>query len=389
MRGVTYVSGCVKRDCVRTFARTHIRYSHTRYTPGSAQSDLLNRYHFTWIGFIIFAVMIFAVDIASADSGVYGRVAWRGELVPGVTVSAYTDGKSGFLENPAAVSDPAATDGTYRLSLPPGQYTLVARDYEASRGRPDAGNYYCYYSGSPVIVSEGSWTPVGFNLVRFESEERLADQRSSIEGLVTYRDEPLEKLYLTLYDEANEGFRGPGMATIPVGTGGRFRVSVKPGRYFVIARKRNRGGMYGPMEIGDRFNYYPGNPVIVGDGERIRIRLETVARVSQLEEGQPPAPTVTGTVIDPEGNPVPGLRVFAYRSGEVSGRPLYFSEPSGTSGDFSLLVPLPGDFTLVAKARFGGPAGEGEYTGRLVDLHLPLKQDRQQVTIVVQREQKP
>jgi hypothetical protein len=230
---------------------------------------------------------------------------------------------------------------------------------------------------------------VGFNLVRVKGEERLAQSGTSIEGVVTYRDEPLEKLYLYLYDEALKGFRGPGIATIPVGRGGRFRVSVKPGKYFVIARKRSRGGMYGPMEIGDHFNYYPGNPVTVGEGEKVSIWLETVTRVSQLEEGEAPAPTIQGILVDTDGNPVSGLRVFAYRPGEVRGSPLYFSEPSGSSGKFSLLVPVTGDFTLVAKKRFGGPAAEGEYSGRLDELHLPLDQDSKDVTIVVNREGQP
>ncbi len=339
--------------------------------------------------FAVICLMLAHPAVAHSDSGIYGRVAWRGELVPGVIVSAYANVDGDFLADPVAVSEPAATDGTYRLSLPPGEYTLVARSSVTSDGRPDEGNYYCYYSGSPVIVSAGVWTPVGFNLVRVKGEERLAQSGTSIEGIVTYRDEPLEKLYLYLYDEALKGFRGPGIATIPVGKGGRFRVSVKPGKYFVIARKRSRGGMYGPMEIGDHFNYYPGNPVTVGEGEKVSIWLETVTRVSQLEEGEAPAPTVQGTLVDADGNPVSGLRVFAYRPGEVRGSPLYFSEPSGSLGRFSLLVPVTGDFTLVAKKRFGGPAAEGEYSGRLDELHLPLDRDSKDVTIVVNREGQP
>ena len=146
--------------------------------------------------------------------------------------------------------------------------------------------------------------------------------------------------------------------------------------------------MYGPMEIGDHFNYYPGNPVAISEGETVRIRLETVTRVSQLEEGEAPTPTVQGTVVDIDGNPVAGLRVFAYRSGEVTGRPLYFSEASGPSGTFSLLIPAAGDFTLIAKERFGGPAAEGEFSGRLEDLHLPTDKGVEVVRIVVQKGEK-
>lgn len=322
---------------------------------------------------------------ALADSGIYGRVAWRGELVQGVIVSAYSNAGSEFLTDPVAVSDPAAA-GTYRLHLPPGEYTLVARSSLTSDGRPDSGDYYCYYSGSPVIVNAGTWTPVGFNLVKVSNEERFTGSGTSIEGIVTYRGEPLEKFYLYLYNEALESFRGPGIATIPVGKGGTFRLSVKPGKYYIIARKRNRGGMYGPMEIGDLFNYYPGNPVTVSSQEQVRIRLETVTRVSQLEEGATPVPTVQGIVVDPDGNPVSGLRVIAYRSGETRGRPLYFSEPSGPQGQFSLLVPVPGDFTLVARERFGGTVGENEYSGILERLGLSAENHKApEITIVVRK----
>ncbi len=320
---------------------------------------------------------------AMADSGIYGRVAWRGELIPDVVVSAFTDGEAAFLRDPVAVSQPAGTDGTYRLPLPPGQYTLVARS-GGSPGRPLQGEYYCYYSGSPVVVSPGHWTPVGFNLVKVGREERTADRDSVIEGLVSYRDEPLEKLYLTLYDSARDDFRGPGIATIPVGSGGKFRIAVKPGPYFVIARKRARGGMYGPMEIGDYFNYYPGNPVEVPAGQKIRIHLETVTRISQLEEGETPTPTVRGTILDEGGSPVGGMRVLVYPPDDLTGRPLYFSEPSDPEGRFSLLVPRTGVFTLVAKERFGGPAGEGEPSGRLEKLSVP-GEPGSEVTIVVRK----
>ena len=93
-------------------------------------------------------------------------------------------------------------------------------------------------------------------------------------------------------------------------------------------------------------------------------------------------------MVDIDGNPVAGLRVFAYRSGEVTGRPLYFSEASGPSGTFSLLIPAAGDFTLIAKERFGGPAAEGEFSGRLEDLHLPADKGVEVVRIVVQKGEK-
>lgn len=317
----------------------------------------------TWISCCLAVVMTVFAGISSADSGVQGRAAWRGELVEGIVVQAFEDGIGNYLSGVVATSKPTATDGTYRLELPPGQYTLVARTPGSEGQRPRPGDYFCYYSGSPVIVSSGSWTPVGFNLVKVKPEERQEKDRSKIQGVVTHKGEPLERLYLYLYEEASDAFRGPGLATVPVGAGGKFGTSVRPGSYFLIARKRLRGGMYGPMEIGDYFNYYPGNPVVVGDSEVVTLELETVTRISQLEEGETPVPSVQGTVVDAEGAPVPGVRVLAYLPGETTGRPLYFSEPSSSDGSFALAIPKPGEYSLVAREKFGGPAAPDEYSG--------------------------
>lgn len=327
--------------------------------------------------------------VLAGGSGIYGRAAWRGELVPGVVVAAYADGSTAYLEGETARSDPTGVDGTYRLPLPPGRYTLVARKYGvAGSGRPGAGDYYCFYSGSPVVVPPDGWVPVGFNLVRFGDEDRQASERTLIEGRITYRDDPLERLYLYIYREPSEGFRGPGIATLPVGSGGRFRAAVEPGSYYLIARKRARGGMYGPMEIGDYFNYYPGNPVVVGDGERVEVTLETVTRISQLEEEQP-VPGLDGRIVDDSGEPVPGVRVFAYPPGEVKGRPLFFSEPSDGDGRFHLPFPEPGSYSLAARQRFGGPAVTGEYHGLYRDgepTEMGGGGPGGEVTLVVRRE---
>ncbi len=343
----------------------------------------------TWMVTILLLALALPAAVLADGSGIYGRAAWRGELVPGVVVTAYADGSTRYLSGGVARSEPTGVDGIYRLSLPPGRYTLVARKFgDPGTERPQAGDYYCYYSGSPVVVPADSWVPVGFNMVRFSQEMREASDRTLIEGMITFGDEPLEKLYLYIYTEPTEGFRGPGTATIPVGSGGRFRAVVKPGSYFLIARKRVRGGMYGPMEIGDYFNFYPGNPVVIGDGERVELTLETVTRISQLEE-ENPLPALEGRIVDGSGEPVAGVRVFAFPPGQVKGRPLYFSGPSGKDGRFRLLLPESGPFSLAARQRFGGPVSTGEYNGLYRDgAPATMGEDdlNREVTLIVERQ---
>ena len=88
--------------------------------------------------------------VALAESGIRGRIAWRGELVPGVTVRAFNSIEDIAAEKAVAVAEPSQLDGTYHLDLPPGSYYLTASD---ARGEPQPGNYFCYYSGSPVRVA--------------------------------------------------------------------------------------------------------------------------------------------------------------------------------------------------------------------------------------------
>ncbi len=203
-------------------------------------------------------------------------------------------------------------------------------------------------------MTDGAWTPVGFNLVKVKQEVRRKGGSTRIDGVVTYQGKPLERLYLYLYEEVGDAFRGPGLATVPVGSGGRFRASVRPGRYFLIARKRLRGGMYGPMEIGDYFNYYPGNPVVVGDSEAVTLDLETVTRISQLEEGEAPFPSIRGKVVDPTGLPVGGVRVLAYLPGETREGPCTFPSRATLTGSLPLRYPGRGSTHWLPGSGSGG-----------------------------------
>ena len=134
-------------------------------------------------------LLLLTATSALAASGIKGRIAWRGELVPGGKVRAYHSIPDIAAGKVVATSAPAAVDGTYRLELPPGSYYLTARDFDGA-SRP--GGHFCYYSGSPVQVADGGYTNVGFNLVRIPEEAPPAPApRSGVAGEISYRGEPL------------------------------------------------------------------------------------------------------------------------------------------------------------------------------------------------------
>jgi len=302
------------------------------------------------------------VTPAWAGSGIQGRVAWRTELVPGITIRAYRSLSEMAADRPVAQAAATALDGTYRLDLPPGSYFLTARDFD---GKPHPGDHFCYYSGSPVQVRADGYTNVGFNLIRIPSEAPPQNAAyTGIEGDISYQGEPLERVYLYVYKDPEDGFKGPGYTILPVEKG-HFRLRLPPGDYWLLARKRAKGGRFGPIETGDYFNAYYGNPVRIEAGQVRDIQLETITRLSMLEEGPKlPFRGVRGLVVGSDGKPAAGLHVFAYTTPEMAGTPDYFSTPSGPDGRFELALPGTGPYYLLAREAFGGPASEGELYGK-------------------------
>ncbi|WP_172399611.1 carboxypeptidase-like regulatory domain-containing protein [Geothermobacter hydrogeniphilus] len=308
-------------------------------------------------------MLLFVALPAWAGSGVKGRAAWRGELVPGLRISAYRQIADIPRGKVLAVSEPTALDGTYQLELPPGSYVLVARSFS---GEPKPGDYFCYYSGSPIQVQAGHYTNVGFNLIRVPAEPapRKA-RRSGLQGEISYQGELLEKVYLYVYRDTKSGFKGPAYNIVPVEKG-KFRLRLPPGDYYLLARKRLAGGRYGPVAIGDYFNFYYGNPVHLEKGTIRSIHLETITRLSNLEQGEDELPFqgVRGRVFGADGAPVAGLYVFAYRHPKMTGTPDFFSAATDAEGRFALRLPPSGRYYLLARQSFGGPAAEGELYGK-------------------------
>lgn len=316
-----------------------------------------------WSHALLFCVMFSLISTgAFAESGVRGRVAWRGELIPEISVRAYHQIADIAKGKVVAVSSPTDLDGLYQLDLPPGHYVLTASN---SSGELKPGDLFCYYSGSPIQVPPNGYRNVGFNLIRVPEEQPVKQaKRSGIYGQLSYQGEPLEKAYLYVYKDSGKNFKGPGYFIQPVARGD-FRLNLPPGDYYLLARKRMQGGQFGPIEIGDYFNYYFGNPVHIEAGQLHEIKIETVTRLSMLEEDVVELQGVSGRVVDAAGAPQTGLYVFAYRQAEMTGNPDFFSAPTGPDGSFEISLPDGGPYYLLARQAFGGPAGGDELYGKL------------------------
>ncbi|GAB4239127.1 MAG: hypothetical protein OHK0028_16890 [Deltaproteobacteria bacterium] len=319
----------------------------------------------------VLALLVVAAPAAGGDAtGVRGRVALRGEVVPGVVVYAYRDFDAGLASVPIAKSPGTNAEGVYDLPLPPGNYHLVAVKTGASLlSDLREGDLFCFYGGNPVRVEPGRVTNVGFNLVRV-GRDPPPDPAYGVSGVVLDEDgKPLEGAVVYFYKSPADGFRGiPGFFA-RAGRDGVFRVRLRKGTFFAIARKRESGDLFGPTLIGDRFAYYVRNPVTLAEGGETRgIRMDAVRRLSMLEnfEGFPAADQgipVRVRVVDASGKPVAGMRALAYRGAGMTGHPAFVSGKTGADGIADLTVTEEGVYHLLARENLGGPA-DGELYGK-------------------------
>ncbi|MEW6220502.1 MAG: carboxypeptidase-like regulatory domain-containing protein [Thermodesulfobacteriota bacterium] len=136
---------------------------------------------------------------------------------------------------------------------------------------------------------------------------------------------------------------------------GRFTIQLPPGRYHLGALARPVAAGPGPPRPGEKFYF-------ARDGEgRLRI-LEVL--VTGLEAGDIPVQLATGfaergetfavqgRVLDEEGKPLPGVVILVKKQLNTP-RPDFASDPTAADGSFSLHLPAPGPYYLLAREHLG------------------------------------
>jgi hypothetical protein len=325
-------------------------------------------------GFMVAAVLFGAAAVPATDvrggefTGIRGRVAWNDNTVAGAVAYAYRDFDLGFAGDPVAVSSPTPPDGAFSLELPAGNYILVAALTAGGRKELRTGDRFCYFGGNPVHVNPGRATAVGLNLSAV-SDDPASDPSAGISGVVhDEHGKPLSGATVYLYKSPADGFKGmPGLFA-RTREDGSFAVRVRKGTFFAVVRKRESGDLFGPTRPGDHFGYYPRNPIVLAEGERRGVRIDALPRKVMEEkfgEGfqRPQEILVRVKTVDPEGRPLAGIRVLAYRTPAMTGFPAFVSGKTGAEGEVELAVVEEGNYYLLARERLGGPA-DGEWYGR-------------------------
>lgn len=291
-----------------------------------------------------------------------GRVTYRGAPVAGATVRFHD--RYGAAERHVAAEVKCDADGKFEAAVAPGTY------YVEASGTFEDRAVFAFSGQNPVRVEKGSrW--LGMKAVRAVSPEVVPGPPggAAVEGMVLFGGMAVEGAYVYVYPSPGGLLKGMGIAmSPPTGPDGKFAVENLPeSAYYLVARRRGTGGMTGPLEKGDLYGFYPGNPVYLREGAVTRIVLETVEKEKPLTYSEVTSGTETvlrGRVVDRRGEPQSGVYAFVYDD-RVFGhrRPYGHSGRTGPDGAFAIYLDRGGVFYLGARENFGDSPKPGERLG--------------------------
>jgi hypothetical protein len=292
-----------------------------------------------------------------------GRVTFRGAPVAGARVALFEryDGSG----KPPLRSVVTTEDGGFRTGVPPGIYYAVAEG--AHEGTP----VFAFSGQNPVRLESGArW--LGMKAVPAETPAPRPGKPSDgavVSGEVVSLGAPVENAYVYVYSSPDSLFKGMGIAmSAPTGPDGAFEVGSLPESvYYLVARRREGGGMTGPLGKGDLYGFYPGNPVYLKDATVTRLRMELVEKEKELAYSEVTSGTeivLRGKVVDRAGRPQAGVYAFVYDD-RVFGhqRPFGHSGRTGADGTFTIYLDRTGTFYLGARENFGDSPRPGERFG--------------------------
>lgn len=305
------------------------------------------------------AVSLAPVSIAVPAVGlVQVRLMHRERAVAGVRVTAVRNLGVALLEERIVA---AAADGSTRLGLAPGSWYL-----SASAGEPAL---FGWYGSNPVLVRAGETVEVTIPAVPADATGPAATTvppgEETVAGEVFGDGGAVGGAGVAFYLDASTQFRGPGYLEGRTDERGTFETRISPGRYWVFVRRRSGPQVFGPLEVGDDFGSYPGNPLEIRAGERVAIRIPTVRVLKKSGWSAPSAlrTHVSGTIRDAAGRPLPGFRAFLHAKAAMLGKPEFVSEPSEADGSYVIWVDREGVYYLGARAEIGRAREERELIG--------------------------
>ncbi|MCX7991655.1 MAG: hypothetical protein N2999_06445 [Proteobacteria bacterium] len=146
--------------------------------------------------------------------------------------------------------------------------------------------------------------------------------KTGIEGtVVSVNNMPESDVYVYLYRSISSGLIGPSDFMEKTDEKGYFYFDVPEGKYYIIARKRIKGGDAGPLREGDRSAIYNKNPVEVKPNHVSNVKI-ILPPSSSLFQKKMPLGDIEIT-IKLKGNLNKRLKLLVYEGEDIKRSPSY------------------------------------------------------------------
>lgn len=289
-----------------------------------------------------------------------GKASLHSQGVSGIEISAWPAAGTSLAGKAPYRSAPSTTEGTFALTLPAGDYYLLAK----------GKNLFSFYGRNPLTIPAQGIDNLKIGLVPLPPPPviKSATIGEGISGEILSNGIPLTGAVVYAYTDLTSNLKGMGyVVSSPTDETGRYELPLPAGTYYLLARMRQGGGMaMGPLRSGDYSGYAPQNPIRVSSGRVVLVSipvLELPEKIDLLSRSLFGQTSLRGQVLNKEGQPVAGVRAVLYSEAQMLNRPDYVSQPSDAQGNFILSFPHGGTYYLAARQQLGGAPAPGELYG--------------------------
>lgn len=160
---------------------------------------------------------------------------------------------------------------------------------------------------------------------------------------------------------------------VDINSDGTFSANVTEGTYYLAAVKRMSTGVIGPPQEGDLIYPYSRDELKSENREYLVKRnsntnvgtiAEAVIFKAEPDVSNAGITAIEGLVTDIQGKPLSGAMAFAYKTADLTGKPLFTSARTGKDGKYSIRLSEGGSYFIkIRNTSVGGHPIDGEIIG--------------------------
>jgi len=193
-------------------------------------------------------------------------------------------------------------------------------------------------------------------------------QGTGVEGILKDRNgDPIKGAYVKAYKSPVEIVQFPNKnLSKPTKDDGYYELKLKPGKYYLMARKKTKGKIVGVLEKGDMFSV-SSNPVDI-----LKNEWEDLDFTLRIYDGKgtdfvfPQVKSKTGIegiIVDQNGRPLKNAIALAYQKEEIRDRPDFASLWTKKDGKFKINVLKGGRYQIIGRVSIMRPPALDEPFG--------------------------